>query len=57
MGYNPWGHKRVGHDVATRQQLIHIKTDIYIYIYTHTHTHTQRVCVCACIKPSGPTEA
>ena len=20
MGYSPWGHKRVGHDLATKQQ-------------------------------------
>jgi len=20
VGYNPWGHKRVGHDLATKQQ-------------------------------------
>ena len=41
MGYNPWGHKRVGHDLATRQQLIHITTYIHIYIYIC------KVCVCA----------
>ena len=34
-----WGHKRVGHDLATRQQQsIRITTFIYIYIYE---------CVCA----------
>ena len=21
VGYSPWGHKRVGHDLATKQQL------------------------------------
>ena len=25
MGYSPWGHKRVGHDLATKQQLLFIK--------------------------------
>ena len=26
MGYSPWGHKRVGHDLATKH------TTIYIYM-------------------------
>ena len=34
--YSPWGRKRVGHNLVTKQQHIYI----YIYIYTHTHTHT-----------------
>ena len=25
VGYSPWGHKRVGHDLATKQQLLFIK--------------------------------
>jgi len=35
VGYSPWVHKRVGHDLATKQQ-----TATYICIHTHTHTHT-----------------
>ena len=31
-GYNPWGHKRVGHDLATKQQTT---TYLHIYIYMH----------------------
>ena len=31
VGYNPWGHKRVGHNLATKQQN---------NTHTHTHTHT-----------------
>ena len=27
-GYNPWGHKRVGHDLATKQQYAYIKLQI-----------------------------
>ena len=30
-GYSPWGHKRIRHDLVTKQ-------------HTHTHTHT---CLCA----------
>ena len=25
VGYSPWGHKRVGHDLVTKQQLLFIK--------------------------------
>ena len=32
MGYNPWGHKSVGHDLASER----VHTD------THTHTDTHR---------------
>ena len=24
LGYSPWGHKRVGHDLATKQQEVYI---------------------------------
>ena len=30
MGCSPWDHKRVGHDLATKQ----------LHTHTHTHTHT-----------------
>ena len=30
MGYSPWGHKGVGHDLMTKQHFI-----IYIYIYIY----------------------
>ena len=39
MGYNPWGHKRGGHNIATRQQLIHVTTDMCVC-----------VCVCVCVR-------
>ena len=31
MGYNPWGHRGVRHDLASEHARAH----------THTHTHTQ----------------
>ena len=51
---NPWGHKRVGHNLASKTNVclciyvymyicvhIHICTTliIYVYVYIHTHTH------------------
>ena len=32
-GYSPWGRKRVGHDLVTKQQQ-HVYTCMYIWIYT-----------------------
>ena len=33
VGYSPWGHKRVRHDLVTKQQqYIYAHTCIYIYI-------------------------
>ena len=34
MSYSPWGYKRVGHDLVTKQQQhIHIYMYIYIFIF------------------------
>ena len=38
MGYNPWGHKKVRHDLATKQHMcvcVYIYTYIYVCIYIH----------------------
>ena len=32
VGYSPWGHKRVGHDLATKQQ--HIRSAFYTLLST-----------------------
>ena len=32
-GYSPWGHKRVGHDLATKQQRIYV--DVLSHILFH----------------------
>ena len=43
-GYSPWGHKRVGHDLVTKQQqhtYACVCVCVYIYIYTHTHTERE----------------
>ena len=37
MGYNPWGCKRVGCDLATTQQQYSV---IYIYIYIYIYSYT-----------------
>ena len=29
MGYSPWGHKRVGHNLVTKQQQQNIYTNTY----------------------------
>ena len=42
VGYSPWGHTRVGHDLVTKQQHVYI----YIYIYTHIYIHTIIYIVC-----------
>ena len=31
-GYSPWGHKRVGHDLGTKQQNIPLVKNIHIYM-------------------------
>ena len=40
MGYSPWDHKRVKHDLATKNNThTHTHTHTHIYIYTHTHIY------------------
>ena len=38
-GYSPWGHKRVGHDLVTRQQqnilLLNISSTTESFEYSH----------------------
>ena len=51
-GYSPWGHKRVRHALATKQQLneyvyIYMYICMYVYIntqniYVHTYAYKQR---------------
>ena len=47
-GYSPWGHKRVEHNIATKQQqqptvivytYTYMCTYIHTYIYVHIHIH------------------
>ena len=45
MGSSPWGHKRVGHDLATEQQLQ----------YKPINTHTQPVSLMAGSAWTGPS--
>ena len=40
VGYSPWGHKRVGHDLATKQQQ-------YTSWY---YSMCEFVCVCECVS-------
>ena len=44
MGYNPWGHKSVGHDLASERVHTdtHTHTDTHRHIHRHTHTHTHK---------------
>ena len=39
MGYSPWGHKRVGNDLVTKQQY-QAGTHV-IELQIHTHRHAQ----------------
>ena len=39
MGYNPWGHKSVGHDLASER--VHTDTHTHTHTHGHTQTHTQ----------------
>ena len=40
MGYSPWGHKRDGHDLASKQ-----KQHTHTHTHTHTHIHVCLLCV------------
>ena len=41
VGYSPWGYKRVGHDLATKQQYVYIYIYTYcIHMYIHIYTYT-----------------
>ena len=33
-GYSPWGHKRLRHELATKQQH-HVYMYVHMYVYTH----------------------
>ena len=45
VGYSPWGHKRVGHDLGTKQ---HQYTSWY-YSMCEFLCVCQCVCVCVCV--------
>ena len=56
MGYSPWGHKSVGQNVVTKQQLggnifsisIHQAVGIWLFPYFRTKTHMD-ICYTLCI--------
>ena len=37
MGYSPWGRKRVGHDLVTKQQQLTPTASIPGFAQVHTH--------------------
>ena len=43
--YSPWGHKKVRHNLLTKQQQ-------YIYIYIYIYTYIYNVCVCVRVTDS-----
>ena len=43
VGYSPWDHKRVEHNIVTKQQptiIVYTYIYIHIYMYIHTYIHT-----------------
>ena len=37
VGYSPWGHKRIGHNLVTKQQfLVYLFCSIYVHVFCNT---------------------